>query len=144
MIHLTEEMRRLINHARDNGNPCIIATADGDGRPNAGYYGTIVVLDDESLAYRDRGGPSSLQDLEDRPQVVVLFRDSASGAGWTFRCTAEVHRRGPISWQVVHALSEHNLIQDPYGEGCAVVLRVDQVLDLFGQVLQEREEGARW
>ncbi len=144
MIQLTDEMRRLINNARNNGNPCIIATADADGRPNAGYYGTVVVLDEESLAYRDRSSPEALEDLETHPRLVVLFRDSASGEGWKFRCTAEVHRGGPVSRRVVESLTAHGLIQDPYGAGCAVVLRVDQVLTLFGEVLQERTLGAEW
>jgi hypothetical protein len=37
------------------------------------------------------------------------------------------------------------LISDPEMVGAAiVVLRIDQVLTLFGEVLQEREPGMRW
>ena len=50
MIQLTEEMRGLINNARSNGTPCILATASLDGMPNAGYRGTVMVFDDASLA----------------------------------------------------------------------------------------------
>ncbi len=141
MIQLTDEMRRHINHARDNGNPCIMATASADGTPNAGYRGTIIVYDDQSLAYRERGNP---RELEESPRVVLLYRDSASGIGWKFRCTAEVHRDGPVNNDVITRLSEAGLIQDPQGDGCAVVLRVDQVLTLFGEVLQQRTENLDW
>ena len=144
MIQLTDEMRRLINNARSNGNPCILATSGADGLPNAGYIGTIIVFDDHSLAYRDRGSPAALQNLADRPKVVVLFRDSTSQVGWKFRCTAAVHREGPVSRQVIETLSAQGLIQDPHGDGCAVVLRVDQVLTLFGEILQERIPGSNW
>ena len=41
MIRLTEDMTRLINRARDDGYPCIVATASADGTPNAGYIGTV-------------------------------------------------------------------------------------------------------
>ena len=141
MIQLTDEMRRHINHARDNGNPCIMATASAGGTPNAGYRGTIIVYDDQSLAYRERGNP---RELEGSPRVVLLYRDSATGTGWKFRCTAQVHRDGPVNDGVMAHLSQAGLIQDPQGDGCAVVLRVDQVLTLFGEVLQQRNENLDW
>ena len=144
MIELTDEMRHLIDNARDNGNPCILATVDATGRPNAGYIGTIVVFDGQSLAYRDRGSPAALQSLEDHPQVVVLFRDSRTQVGWKFRCTAVLHREGPVSRRVLDQLAAQSLIQDPQGPGCAVVLQVDQVLTLFGEVLQERVPNLQW
>ncbi len=144
MIQLTEEMRELINHARDNGNPCVMATASPGGLPNAGYRGSILVYDDESLAYRERGQAPALQALEESPRVVILFRDSATGVGWKLRCTAELYREGPVRRQVMQRLAANGLIQDPDGEGCAVVLRVDQVLTLFGEVLQERTPNLEW
>ena len=42
------------------------------------------------------------------------------------------------------SLVEAGLIQDPEGEGVAVVLQVDQVLTPFGEVMQERVPGLRW
>ncbi len=54
MIELTDEMRRLINRARTDGAPCIMATSSPDGVPNAGFRGTMMVLDENSLAYRER------------------------------------------------------------------------------------------
>ena len=44
MIQFTDEMVRLINNARDDGYPCIIATASNDGTPNAGYIGTVLAV----------------------------------------------------------------------------------------------------
>ena len=54
MIQLTEEMRQYINNARSNGNLCVLASASPEGTPNAGYIGTVVVLDEGSLAFRQR------------------------------------------------------------------------------------------
>ena len=56
----------------------------------------------------------------------------------------QVHRDGPVNDAVIARLSEAGLIQDPQGGGCAVVLRVDQVLTLFGEVLQQRTENLDW
>ena len=41
-------------------------------------------------------------------------------------------------------LLESGLITDPELNTAAVVLQVDQVLTLFGEVLQEREPGLSW
>ncbi|MCH8224752.1 MAG: pyridoxamine 5'-phosphate oxidase family protein [Chloroflexi bacterium] len=142
MIQLTEEMRSLINNARSNGTPCILATASLDGIPNAGYRGTVMVFDDASLAYRERGTP--VEHLEENPRVVVLYYDAGRQVGWKFRCTATVYTDGPIYQQVMDGLAALGLIQDPAITGAAVVLQVDQVLTNFGELLQERVPGQRW
>jgi len=144
MIELTDEMRGLINRARADGAPCIMATASPDGVPNAGFRGTMMVLDEKSLAYRERGGPSAARELEENPKVVVLFRNPAQEVGWKFRCTAAVYPDGPVFQQVMDRLVEEGLLREADGTGTAVVLRVDQILTLYGEVLQERIPNLSW
>ncbi len=144
MIQLTEEMTRLINHARDDGFPCIVATASSDGTPNAGYIGTVLAVDDDTLVYRDRTMRDPLEHIEENPKVIVLFRNVTEDAGWKFRCTASVVRQGEVYADMTNRLAESGLISDPGLGGAIVTLRIDQVLTLFGEVLQEREPGLRW
>ncbi len=145
MIQLTEEMRRLIDNARANETPCIMATASRDGVPNAGFRGSMMVLDEGSLAYRERGQLSALQHLQENPKVVILFRHPGEQVGWKFRCTASLYRDGPVYQQVMDRLAAAGLInQDPEATGTAVVLRVDQIVTLSGEVLQERVPNLRW
>ncbi len=144
MIKLTDEMRRLINQARANETPCMMATSSPDGVPNAGFRGTMMVLDEESLAYRERGPHSEVRKLEENPKVIVLFRHPGEGAGWKFRCTAAVYRNGPMFQQVMDRLVAEGLLNEPDGTGTAVVLRVDQILSLYGEVLQERVPNLSW
>ena len=144
MIQLTEEMRHSINNARVSGNPCIVSTASLEGVPNAGYIGTVMAFNEGSLAYRDRSGASPLVHIEENPKVVVLFRDSAQQVGWKFRCTATVHRDGPVYDRVMSRLAESGVTLDPAVKGAAVVLQIDQVLTLYGEVMQERVPNLRW
>ena len=144
MIKLTEEMRSLVNNARESGNPCIVATASPGGTPNCGYIGTVLALDDSSFVYRDRTGRTPLEHIEDNPKVVLLFRHSEQQTGWKFRCTASVHWEGPVYEYAINRLFESGLITDPESKTAAVVLQIDQVLTLFGEVLQEREPGHSW
>jgi len=75
---------------------------------------------------------------------VLLFRHAEKQTGWKFRCTASVHRQGPAYDGSINRLSQAGLITDPELEAAAVILQVDQVLTLFGEVLQEREPGLNW
>ena len=144
MIQLTEEMVQFVNGARANGYPCIVATSSADGTPNAGYIGTVLAYNDASLAYRDRTGRRPLDHLESNPKVVVLFRDSQQEVGWKFRCTAEVHRNGPVFDDVMGRLAASGMAAAPEIQAAIVVLRVDQILTLFGEILQERVPNLAW
>jgi predicted pyridoxine 5'-phosphate oxidase superfamily flavin-nucleotide-binding protein len=134
----------LVNNARESGNPCIVATASTDGTPNCGYIGTVLALDESSFVYRDRSGQIPLEHIEENPKLVLLFRHAQQQTGWKFRCAASVHRDGPAYEDAINRLSQAGLITDPELEAAAVVLQVDQVLTLFGEVLQEREPGLSW
>ena len=145
MIQLTDEMKRLVNNAREDGFPCIVATASPDGTPNAGYIGTVLAVDDSTLVYRDRTRRQPLEHIEENSKVIVLFRNVNADTGWKFRCTASVERQGQAYYEMTQSLADAGLISDPEMVGAAiVVLRIDQVLTLFGEVLQEREPGIRW
>ncbi len=54
MINLTDQMRELVNNALAKGCACILATVSGSGEPNIGYKGSMMVFDNESLAYWER------------------------------------------------------------------------------------------
>ena len=148
MIQLTDEMAQLINRARDDGYPCIVSTASADGTPNCGYIGTVLTVGNDRLIYRDRTGRSPLDHIEENPKVIVLFRNTEQDVGWKFRCTATVHRNGPVFDEMTERLLQSGLIADRYlpdgSQGAIVSLRVDQALTLFGKVLQERQPGLRW
>ena len=147
MIQLTEEMTQLINRARDDGYPCIVGTAGADGTPNCGYIGTVLTVGDDTLIYRDRTGRNPLDHIEENPKVIVLFRNTDRDTGWKFRCTASVHRDGSVFEEMTDRLLQSGLVNERYladSQGAIVVLQIDQVLTLFGEVLQERVPGQRW
>ena len=142
MISLTPEMQDSINNARASGNPCIVSTAARDGTPELGYIGTMLALDDSTLAYKNRSNNTSLVSPEENPKVIVIYRNAATGVGWKFRCTATEHREGPYFDAVNRRLSPTG--GDTVHVGAVVLLEIDQVLTLFGELLQEKEPGRRW
>ena len=140
MIQLTQQMRELIDPALAKGTPCLVATASKDGTPNISYKGSVMVFDDESLAYWERTHQGTLQNVEDNPNVMILFRDPATRAAWRFLGKATVHKDGPLREQVMARTVQAELDRDPERKGYAVIVKIDKVLPLSGQTpMQSRD-----
>jgi len=138
MIKLTDQMRELINNALANGCPCILATATTRGEPDIGFKGSMMVFDDESLAYWERTRRQHLKNLSENPKVVVLFRDPKTRVNFRFHGAAAVHQQGPVRDQVMARTVKDEIDKDPERKGAAVVIRVEKVTNLAGEVLQTR------
>jgi hypothetical protein len=97
-----------------------------------------MIFDDQSLAYWERTRRQHLKNITANPKVVVLFRDGKTRVNWRFHGTATVHNQGPIREQVMGRVVAPELEKDPERKGSAVVIRVDKVTNLGGEVLQTR------
>ncbi len=138
MIALTDQMRDLVDNALANGCPCILATASATAEPDVGFKGSMMVFDNGSVAYWERTRRQHLKNLSENPRVVVLFRDPKTRINWRFHGVATVHQEGPLREQVMARTVKDELDKDPEHKGAAVVIRVDKVTNLAGEVLQTR------
>ena len=138
MIALTNQMRESVDNALANGCPCILATTSAKGEPDIGYKGSMMVFDDESLAYWERTQRQHLKNLLENPLVVVLFRDPKTRVNWRFHGAATVHEKGSVRDQVMARTVAAELEKDPERKGRAVIIRVNKVTNLAGEVLQTR------
>jgi hypothetical protein len=138
MIAMTDQMREMIDNALANGSPCILATAAADGEPDIGYKGSMMVFDKESLAYWERTKRQHLKNVQENSKVVVLFRDPKTRVNFRFHGAATVHQDGAIRDQVMARTVKDELDKDPERKGAAVVIRVNKITNLAGQVLQSR------
>ena len=138
MIALTDQMREMVNNALANGCPCILATASANGEPDIGFKGSMMVFDAESLAYWERTRRQHLKNVSENPRVVVLYRDPKTKINWRFHGVATVHQEGALRGQVMARVVQPELEKDPERRGAAVVIRVDRVTNLAGEVLQSR------
>ena len=59
---LSEKIKLLINNAWDDGYPCLLATT-GEAGPNISPKGSMVVFDDDHLAYWERSKKGALANL---------------------------------------------------------------------------------
>ena len=140
MIQLTSQMREEIDPALANGCPCLVATVSQDGVPNVGYKGSVMVFDDDSLAYWERTLQGSMANVGHNPNVMILFRNPKTRAAWRFVGKATVHTSGAVREQVMGRTVPAELERDPDRKGAAVVVKVDKVLPLGGQTpMQSRD-----
>lgn len=138
MISISDQMKELIDNALANGSPCILATVSADGEPDIGYKGSMMVFDNESLAYWERTKRVHMKNVKENSRVIVLFRDAKTKAAWRFHGTATVHESGPIRDQVMARTVKDELDKDPERKGAAVVIRLDKITNMGGQVLSSR------
>jgi uncharacterized protein len=138
MISISDQMKELVDNALANGSPCILATVSADGEPDIGYKGSMMVFDNDSLAYWERTKRVHMKNVKENPRVIVLFRDAKTRAAWRFHGTATIHEDGPVREQVMARTVKDELDKDPERKGAAVVIRLDKITNMGGQVLSSR------
>ena len=98
----------------------------------------MMVFDNESLAYWERTKRQHLKNIQENPKVLVFFRDSKSMLNFRFHGTATINEDGAIREQVMARTVQKELDRDPERKGVAVVIRVNKVTNLGGQVIMSR------
>jgi general stress protein 26 len=137
LIELTDEMQTAVNSNLADKAPCLIATASADGRPSIGYRGSMLVYTASSLAYWERTYRTGIENVESNPHVVVLYRNPGTRQAWKFFGQATIHRDGATRDEVMARVVQRELDRDPDGKGVAVIIELDRVESMQGEVLME-------
>ncbi len=139
MININGEMQKLIDTAHDDGLTCLVGTASADGDPQISPKGSVLVLDPETLAYWERARRSALDNVAANPKVVIYYRNPEKHHAWRFHGVAEVYDNGPIWDEVMSRTIQAELDRDPERQGAAVLVRVERITELNGNILQQKE-----
>lgn len=139
MISLTDEMAELLDSALADGYSCVVGTASKDGYPQISPKGSVMVYDSETLAYWERARRSALENVGENPHVVVYYSNSGKRIRWRFHGDATVYEDGPVRDAVMARTVQAELDRDPERLGVAVLVRVDKITELSGNVLQQRD-----
>ena len=135
-IELTQEMRERIDNALAEGNPMLVATSSGSGMPDLVYKGSLMVFDGEHLAWWERALGTTLRNLQENPQVCVMYRNPATRMAWKMFGVAELHEGDATRDEVMKRTIQLELDRDPERKGIGVVIRVDRVLELGKEVMR--------
>ena len=146
MIAMTQTMRTLIRDALPDGRPCLVGTADTNGRPQISPKGSVAVFDDETLSFWERSFRGAYDHIGKNPQVVVYYRNpdraeevGVPGAALRFHGTARIVEDGPERERAFDLMVQAEKDRDPEKKGVAVLIKVDRIEALSGQAVMERD-----
>src|SRR5258706_4302294 len=86
MSILTDGMKRLVTEQRLG----FVATVNADGSPNLSPKGTMVVLDDDHIAFGEIRSPNTIRNLLRHPIMEINFVDPFVRKGYRFRGKADI------------------------------------------------------
>ncbi len=138
MIDISGEMQQLVDNALADGFCCVVGTASGEGRPQISMKGSVLVFDLETLAYWERARRSALENVAANPNVVIFYRNPELRITWRFHGTAEVVESGKIRDDVMSRTVAAELDRDPERQGAAVLVHVERITTLTGEILQQQ------
>jgi hypothetical protein len=138
---LSDVMKQLINNAWNDGYPCLLGTAGPNG-PNISPKGSMLLFDDEHLAYWERSKRAALENLQHDKRVIVFYgnmqaqRDKVLESGFLrFYGTAELHESGPVREAIFARLSEREATHDGADVGIGVLIKIEKAADVRGKPL---------
>jgi hypothetical protein len=137
----SEKVQNLISSAWTDGHVCLLGTVGKDG-PNISPKGSMIVFDDQHLAYWERSKKKALENLHHDNRVVVIYSNlAAQRAGildsgvLRFYGTAELHESGPIREAIFNKLLKREQEHEGADTGIGVLIRIDRAADVRGKPL---------
>jgi hypothetical protein len=138
---LSDDIKTRINNAWVDGFPCLLATSGKDG-PNISPKGSMLVYDDQHLAYWERSKKQALQNLGNDRRVCVMYanfpaqRNKEMSAGFLrFWGTAELYESGPTREAIFQKLTKREQEHVGADTGIGVLVKIDRALDIHGKPL---------
>src|SRR5215207_4264123 len=138
---ISQKIKDLIYNAWTDGSPCLLATQGPDG-PNISPKGSMLVFDDEHLAYWERSKRKALENLGNERHVAVIYanmkaqRDGVLDSGFLrFYGTAELHEDGPVHEKIFGLLSPREQTHVGADTGIGVLVKIAHAADVRGKPL---------
>ncbi len=118
---LNQDMKDLINLRQ-----CMVATCAEDGTPNIGPKGSVMVIDDSTLAYGEICGKQTYKNLNANQKISIAAVDFKKLAGYRFVCTAAINTDGPLYDKMVSMFVKMKM-PNPIA---AITAKIDKIYDL--------------
>jgi hypothetical protein len=138
----SQKIRDLIFNSREDGHVCLLGTIGRDG-PNVSPKGSMMIFDDNHLAYWERSRRSALKNLEFDPRVVVIYSNQQAQADGVlesgilrFYGTAELHESGDMHRAIFSKLSKREAEHEGADSGIGVLIRIERAEDVRGKPVE--------
>lgn len=138
---ISERIRAVIDNALADGYPCLLGTT-GDGGPNISPKSSMLVFDDQHLAYWERSKRQALENLQHDKRVIVFYNNMKAqiekrlDSGFLrFYGVAELHESGPVHDAIFARLTEREQTHVGADTGIGVLITIDRAVDVRGNPL---------
>ncbi len=136
---ISQKIKDLIKTSWEDGYVCLLATT-GPAGPNVTPKGSMLVFDDNHLAYWERSKKLALENLRLDKRVVVVYSNmKAQRAGelesgiLRFYGTAEFHESGPVYDAIFAKLSKREQEHEGADTGMGVLIKIERTADGRGK-----------
>ena len=135
------EWEEALNSAFTDGKPCLLVSADTEGHPDIAFKGSMMIFDGEHLAWWERSLAEQIAQVEQNPNVTVLFYNRDRGLQpLRFYGVATLHQDGPMKEAIYAKVIPQEKAKDPDLKGFAVSVQVNRVR--AGSNTAQEREGA--
>jgi uncharacterized protein len=138
---ISQKLKDLIRSAWEDGSPCLVATYGPNG-PNISPKGSMVVFDDDHLAYWERSKKQALENLGHEKRICVMYANfAAQRAGklesgfLRFYGTAQLHESGLIHKAIFDKLLPREQTHVGADTGIGVLVKIERAGDVRGKPL---------
>jgi hypothetical protein len=140
---LSDAIRTCIKNAWEDGYPLLLGTS-GENGPNISPKGSMLLFDDDHLAYWERSKRTALENLQHDKRVIVFYNnmkaqlDGKLESGFLrFYGTAELHESGAVREAIFARLSEREATHVGADVGIGVLITIDRAEDVRGRDLRK-------
>ncbi len=142
MAKIPSKLHDHINTAYPK-NVVLVGTALEDGFAQISPRGSVLVYDDQTLGFWDRGRGKTHDAVKDGTKVTFYYRNTElreagvlpKGGIARFYGTAELHFENDVADDVYDRMAAAERDRDPDKKGSAVLVKIDRAEDLGGDPL---------
>jgi len=141
MVIITEEIKNFVNFQKLG----YVATISADNTPNLSPKGTIIVLDESSLAFADIHSPQTVENLKRNPSIEINVVDPFSRRGYRFKGIAEIISTGDKFDKIISHYKEIGVKSSIETIIAVKIEKLSEVLSpLYDLGYTEEELKAKW
>ena len=142
MTKIPKNLHNYINGAFPD-NVVLVGTVSEDGFVQISPRGSVIVYDDETLGFWDRGKGRTHDVVKNGTKVTFYYRNTDLRSDGTlpkggiarFYGTAQLHLEGDECDDVYERMAPAERERDPERQGSAVLVKIDRAEDLSGSQL---------
>ena len=121
---ITEKIKNFVNFQKLG----YVATISADNTPNLSPKGTIIVLDESSLAFADIHSPQTVENLKRNPSIEINIVDPFSRRGYRFKGIAEIISTGDKFDKIIAYYRETGIKSSIK---TIIVVKIEKLSELF-------------